>query len=168
MSDPDQNIYFFEPHWKEAVIEIAKRSKIEVNESLTEDVLNEEDWKGLTGKDRSEYARLKDDPEWEGTNKYIIYGRDMSGEIVAAKDFINDSGKAADVKKEAAKLLDTKDMGEVYVSRIYVNLKTKEEREVALDKYTITKPGFDVFGIDLDESLTEAGDLDTLLDSEEF
>jgi hypothetical protein len=57
-------------------------------------------------------------------------------------------------------------MGEVYVSRIYVNLNTKEEREVALDKYTITKPGFDVF--DIEESLTEAGDLNTLLDSEEF
>lgn len=45
---PDENIYFFDSNYKEDIIEIAKRSKIEVKESLIESLTEDTANKDLT------------------------------------------------------------------------------------------------------------------------
>jgi len=114
------------------------------NETLNEGLeLNEEGnakWNALSTKAKNELSKIKDDPKWEATDKYIIYGTDVNGKVLETREA---SGKPADAKATRDALLkDNEKVIDVYVSQYWRNKETKEEKEVELDGYMASRDGY--------------------------
>ncbi|MBP5694617.1 MAG: hypothetical protein J6X03_04145 [Bacilli bacterium] len=108
------------------------------NESLNEE--GNAKWNALSNRPKGQLSDLKKDPDWEGTDKYIIYGTDVKGKVLDKKEM---SGKPADAKAARDNLLkDNKEITDTYVAQFWKNKKTKEEKEVELDGYMKSRQGY--------------------------
>ena len=108
------------------------------NESLTEE--GNAKWNALSNRPKGQLSDLKKDPDWEGTDKYIIYGTDVKGKVLDKKEM---SGKPADAKAARDDLLKSnKEITDTYVAQFWKNKKTEEEKEVELDGYMKSRQGY--------------------------
>ena len=147
---------------KEESLNLSKEAESEhetehKSENLT---LNEEGnaaWQALSTEPRGNYKKVKDDPKWLASPKYIIYGVDANGKVITEKTITNESGKASEVKAIRDEILNSDEkITDVFVSRFYTHEDSGETLEVELDSYTISK--------NVDESLNNS---EALKDAEE-
>ena len=111
------------------------------NTTLNEN-LNEEGnakWNALSSKPKGELEKVKADPDWKATDKYVVFGTDAKGKVLVDKDV---SGKPAEVKAARDDLLkDNEEVIDVYVTQYWRNIKTKEEKDVPLYGYMKSRKG---------------------------
>lgn len=124
--------------------EVEAETEEDVKESLNEAT----DLDSISDEERGESEEIKKSPDWEATQKYILYGTDVNDKVLVERNFKNESKKAADVKAARDAILDeNEDVVDVFVARFYKNKETGEEKEIPLYSYTISRPGFEYAGI---------------------
>jgi len=148
----------------EAQKEAEKTSELKTENESENLTLNEEGnakWKALSNKPRDLLSRIKDDPNYKATDKYVFYGTDADGKVLAAVNYEHTSDKISDLKAERNKVFDKDEKIEtVYVSRFFHNEKENKDEEVEVDSYMISRNK-----VDESLELTEASvkDLDAKL-----
>ena len=111
-----------------------------VEEGLKLDEEGNAKWQALSDEPKGRYGLVKGNKDFKPTNKYNFYAMNKAGKVVASKSFENKNGPIADVKVARDELLNSSDnIADVYVSRIYKDLKKGEDLEVELDSYTVSK-----------------------------
>ena len=150
---------------EEEIVDVDDEEPVE--ENLEEAKEGTDEWKALSTKQKGDLARVKKDPDWKATDKYIVYGTDVNGKVFDKKEV---TGKPADAKRAREELLRAnEDITDVYVAQYWKNEKSGEELEVPLDSYMKSRKGheYKTEALDVDDEIGFFEPLDADIDIED-